>query len=368
MKTGLAGMEVHHLLKELQFLIGGKIDKIYVPSKKELILQLHIPSKGTRQLKIDERSLYLTEHKSPAEEPSDFCLYLRKKLKNARLRKISQVGFERIIDFDFETKEGHYSLIFELFSKGNIILTKDELVLVAVEYKKWANRTLRPKQKYIPPTRENNALGMNLKELKKVISNSEKESLVKSLALDLGLGGVYAEEVCILSKVNKNKKPEDVSEKEVTQVFKGLQKVKDAKLEPQTVYRNNEVKDIPPFKLKFYEKDKQEPSETYGEALDKYFFTFEENMKKAKSQEKIEKIKSILQSQHRSIKQLEKQECENQEKAELLYNKYQEIDTLLKELNKISKKHTWKEIKEKLKGHKIIKEVLPKEKSVVIEI
>ena len=91
-------------------------------------------------------------------------------------------------------------------------------------------------------------------------------------------------------------------------------------------------------------------------------------MKKAKSQEKIEKIKSILQSQHRSIKQLEKQECENQEKAELLYNKYQEIDTLLKELNKISKKHTWKEIKEKLKGHKIIKEVLPKEKSVVIEI
>jgi len=38
------------------------------------------------------------------------------------------------------------------------------------------------------------------------------------------------------------------------------------------------------------------------------------------------------------------------------------------ELNKISLKHSWKEIKEKLKGHKVIKEINEKEKKIIIEV
>ena len=52
----------------------------------------------------------------------------------------------------------------------------------------------------------------------------------------------------------------------------------------------------------------------------------------------------------------------------MLYKNYKLIKEILEELKEISKKHSWKEIKEKLKGHKLIKEVIPKEKSVVIEL
>jgi len=45
MKT-LSALEINYLTKELIFLVGAKIDKIYSPRRKELILQLFVPSKG----------------------------------------------------------------------------------------------------------------------------------------------------------------------------------------------------------------------------------------------------------------------------------------------------------------------------------
>ena len=56
------------------------------------------------------------------------------------------------------------------------------------------------------------------------------------------------------------------------------------------------------------------------------------------------------------------------QKGELIYQNYQLIKEILDELNKASKKYSWKEIKEKLKGHKVIKEVNEKERKVIIEV
>lgn len=86
-KTCLSSLEIYHLIKGLQFLVDSKIDKIYHPSKKELILQFYVKDKGKQQLKIDEKSVYLTHHEFPATQPSDFCMFLRKKLINTRLKK-----------------------------------------------------------------------------------------------------------------------------------------------------------------------------------------------------------------------------------------------------------------------------------------
>ena len=45
-----------------------------------------------------------------------------------------------------------------------------------------------------------------------------------------------------------------------------------------------------------------------------------------------------------------------------------EVAFLIEEINKAAKKYSWKEIKEKLKGHKIIKEINPKDKTIVLEL
>ena len=69
-----------------------------------------------------------------------------------------------------------------------------------------------------------------------------------------------------------------------------------------------------------------------------------------------------------TITNLKTKEDENRKKADLIYEKYQLIDTLLNELRKAVEKHSWEEIQKKLKGHKIIKKVNSKEKTIEIEI
>ena len=367
-KTQLSALDINYLLKELKFLVNSRLDKIYHPSKKELILQFYVSGKGKQQLLINAGNyLYLTSFKSPSQTPSEFCMYLRKKLTNSRLIEINQLEFERIIEFKFQTKQETFSLIFEMFSKGNIILIKDNKILSAVEYQKYSTRIIKPKENYIHPKKELNFLELTQTGLKKLLSHTLKESIVKSLAIDLGLGGIYSEEVCLLSKINKIKKPDELDDKEIKLLFESLKSIKSKKLEPIIVYENNTIKQAVPFKLNLFKNLNQKTFKTFSEALEE-FFSQQIPIEQLKYQKQITKSKKIIEKQIQHLEELKQQEKLNKEKAELLYKNYKLIKEILEELKQISKKHNWKEIQEKLKGHKLIKEVIPKEKNIVIEL
>ncbi|GAF76789.1 unnamed protein product, partial [marine sediment metagenome] len=330
--------------------------------------QFFVSGKGKQQLFINAGNyLYLTSFKAPSQTPSEFCMYLRKKLANSRLIEINQLGFERIIEFKFQTKQDTFSLIFEMFSKGNIILLKDNQILSAVEYQKYSTRTIRPKEDYIFPKKEFNFLELTQTDLKKLLSTTTKESIVKSLAIDLGLGGIYSEEACLSSKINKSKKPSELQDKEIKSLFESLKEIRNKKLEPIIFYENNLIKDSVPFKLNLYKNLKQKPFETFSAALENSF-SQQIPVEQLKYQKQINKTKKIIEKQIQHLEELKQQEKLNKEKAELLYKNYKLIKEILEELKKATEKYTWKEIQEKLKGHKLTKEVIPKEKSVVLEL
>ena len=373
MKTQLSSLEINYLVKELQTLIDSKIDKIYHPSKSELILNLHSPKikKQSLQIKVPN-SIYLTTYVPQSHEPSEFCMFLRKKLNNARIRKINQLESERIIELDIETKEDNYKLIIEMFAKGNILLTKNNEILSAIYYQKFKDRTIRPKIKYQYPKREYNFLNLELKQIKELLKKSNKESLVKSLALDLGLGGTYSEEVCYLAKIDKNLKTNELNRKKAEDVLKAINKLIKTKLNPRIIYKNNEVKDIVPIKLNFYKDLKYKEFKNYNEALN-YYFTEEHEKQKifAKKQthkKELDKIEDIIKKQQQKIKQLINQEKHNKKTAEIIYEKYQLINNILTEIKKARNKLSLKEIKAKLKNHKIIKDLNEKDKTILIEI
>jgi len=368
MKTQLSALDLYYLIKELQFLKNSRLDKVYHPSKKELILQFFVSGKGKQQLLVNAGNyLYLTSFKSPSQEPSDFCMYLRKKLTNSRLIEINQLGFERILEFRFQTKQDSFSLIFEMFSKGNILLLKDNKILSAVEYQKYSTRTIKPKEDYIYPKKEFDFMELTQKDFKILLSKTTKESIVKSLAIDLGLGGIYSEEICLLSKIDKNKKPFELDDKEISTLFSSFKDMKNKKIEPFVVYENDIIKDIIPFKLELYKNLKYKQFETFSSALE-FFFSQQIPAEQLKYQKQISKAKEIIEKQIQHLDELKKEEKLNKEKAELLYQNYKLIKEILEKLKEISKKHDWKEIKEKLKSHKLIKEVIAKEKSVVVEL
>ncbi|MBR6510574.1 MAG: NFACT family protein [Clostridia bacterium] len=126
------GILLNLILKELNEAIGSHIDKIYQPSKDELVFLLRKKGFAKRLLitiKQGSARLHFTENKyeNPAVPPN-FCMLLRKYLSSAKLESVTQPDFERVAELNFfATNEMGDSiklkLICELISgSANVIL------------------------------------------------------------------------------------------------------------------------------------------------------------------------------------------------------------------------------------------------------
>lgn len=65
-----------------------------------------------------------------AAAPSVFVQKLRKALKTRRVTAVSQIGTDRIIEFQFS--DGQYKLYLEFFASGNVILTDKDLKIITL--------------------------------------------------------------------------------------------------------------------------------------------------------------------------------------------------------------------------------------------
>jgi len=364
----ISSLELNYLIKELKFLINSRVDKIYQSGKEELLVQFYVSGKGKKLLKvIIDKAIFLTDMKNEYDEPSNFCMFLRKHLSNSKLKEINQKESERIIELVFE-KEEIKKLIIELFGGGNIILCdKDNIILSALFYHKFKQRSILPKVKYSYPKSKVNLFKLKINELKDLIKKSDRESIVKCLAIELGLGGIYSEEVCLLSKIDKLKKPGHMKENEIKNIFNNINNIKNKKLNPFVIYDKEKIIDFVPFYLEFYKDHTRKEFDTFSKALEFYFNKLIEK-KPSKYEKQLENLKNIIKKQELRIEELKEKKKNERKKAELIYNNYNLIKEIIEKITKASKKHSWKEIKEKLKDHKVIREVDGKEKKIILEI
>lgn len=337
MKKELTSIEIRFLVKELQELISAKIDQIYQPTKQELLLQLHLPSKGKKFLKINLPAfIYLTTKKQDMpKQVSDFVTFFREKINNARIREIAQIQNERIIEIKLE-KNKNYSLIIELFSKGNIILCQNENILFALFAQKWKNRLIKQGQKYIAPINKYNLFSRE--SLSKAIKNSE-ETISKILAVQLRIGKIYAEELCFCVGIDKLSK--NISKNEIEKLYSEIQKLANRPQKPRIVYENKEIINIVPIELRMYKKYEQKEFKTYSDALASVLDKQTETNRKAKALQKftrkLEKIETKIQKQKSTLIKLEKETEESQKKGERIYENYQQIQTAIDKSNKHEK-------------------------------
>jgi predicted ribosome quality control (RQC) complex YloA/Tae2 family protein len=370
MKKELSALEIGYLVNEFQCLLSAKIDSISNPIKNETYITFFMPSKGKITLRVLPNFIYLTDEKKTVENPSGFCMFLRKHLSNARVRKVEQVASERIIEFSLETKDQKFILIIELFSKGNIILCQENYWIIGLlESQEWKDRDLRAGITYKQPPKRIDFYKLSEKEAKEALDNDK--TLVKKLAIDLGLSGVYAEEVCLLTKIDKNK-TEKLNEKEIKLIIQTIKDITNKKEEAFIFYKDDLFFDSVPFFLEKYKELKQDKFNSYSEALN---FVFKNNLiesvdnEKKKSYEKrIKQLENTSEKQREHIAEIEQDIKENEKKAELIYTHYNTIKEILEQMKKASEKYSWQEMKDKLKGHKIIKEVNSKDKKLVLEL
>ncbi|MBI2548625.1 NFACT family protein [Candidatus Woesearchaeota archaeon] len=377
MKQALSSLELYYLCQEFQELVSGKVDKIYQPSKEEFLFSFHVPNKGKKMLKVFLPGFcYLTDYKGQQpDKPSGFCLFLRRHLTNARLQEVTQLAFERILFFTFTTKDDVITLIIELIPPGNVILcNKEHKIISAATTQTRKDRTVRGGVLYEALHQPYNFLILTKEDLQQVVEKSTKDSLVKTLALDLGLGGIYAEELCLRALVDKQKKIFTVQE--MHQLFTAMTTLRTMQINAQIVTdEHNAVHDITPFILLRYAQEKAfvlKPMQSYNAALDECLT--ERKMVEVKKKTlshydtSIGKLQLILQEQEEKVKEYEKSEALYKSYGELLYQHYSLVQSLLQELNKARKEHSWEEIKEKAKGHPHIKQILEKEGKIVLAL
>ena len=372
MAKQLGSLEMHFLLKELKELEKSRVDRAYNIGKEEIYIQFHKSSVGKKILRIIlGKSIFISEEKSSDEKPSHFCMMMRQHLEGKILEQIEQIKPERIIKMDFWSKEDEKILYIEFFGKGNAILcNKDDIIIEALLKQKFRERSILPKLKYRHPSMKYNIFDIKKEDIANFLDNSSKDKVVTALATELGLGGVYSEEVCLLSDIDKNTSPKKINENDASKILDSIKKIINKKSSPRIIYKNGVAVDVVPTDIEFYKNHEEKKFPSFNEALEHYF-THEimlAEKKKDPYEKQINELKRIIEEQESTLKGLAQKEEEDRKKAELIYNNYKLISEILSEINKAKEKHSWEEIKERLKGHKIVKDIDVKEKRVVVDI
>ncbi len=365
MRKEMSSLDLFFLQKEFDRIVGGRIEKIY---QSDRIIQIDVYSKkGKVSLYFEPGKLFLSEYKRQFPmEPEHFCNFLRKHLIGAKIKDARQYDFERIVEIETDDN----ILVLELFSKGNAILCdKSFSIMMPLDAQIWKDRQILPKKPYKYPPPVVNPFSLDMARLRMFLINNEK-SLVGMLAIDFGLSGTYAEEVCFRANIEKTKRAKDLGGDELFRLHGAIYSLMKG-YDPQITYESGKPFEVSPFLLQMFKDRKRSSFKNFSSALDEYFTGKHSEMIEQRKSEKMEDEKQrterIKERQQKSLALITEREELCRKTGELIYSKFQEISPVLSVIEKAKKAgKKWPKIKELLKEYPMVKEVREKKSEMIL--
>ena len=187
------GAFLHKITQELSVAVGCHVDKIYQPSRDELVLTLRKKGFAERLLitaKSGNARLHFTANKyENPENPPMFCMLMRKYLNAARLVDIIQPELERVAVLLFSSSNEmgdivEIKLVCELIgNKANIILVNENgRIIDSLRHSdvESGGRLILPNAVYEFPEAQNK-LNPLTTELSVIIKKAEETSYLKTV-------------------------------------------------------------------------------------------------------------------------------------------------------------------------------------------
>ena len=224
MKATMSSFDLRAVARELNKSSGAYVKKAYMPHYEQIVLRINPKEMDQFDLVLVRGSrIYTSNRDRPMPmTPPPFAMVLRKHLKNARMTGVRQLGFDRVLRFDFDTKHGQYHLYVEVFRDGNIILTdENEIIIQPLTHASYAGRTLKKGVKYIPPPAAMDPHEISLEQLLNMFQDSDRD-LVSTLGGKVNLGGTHANAVCSLAGYDANIDTQKVDAKTVHEALESL--------------------------------------------------------------------------------------------------------------------------------------------------
>ncbi len=375
----MTNVDIYTICQELNdLLVGARVDKSFQPTKDTIVIRFHKAGTGRLDLVIQAgKRMHLSQYPliNP-QNPPMFPMILRKRVKGANVVSIKQHNFDRVAEIKMQ-KEETYTLIVELFAKGNIILLNESNEIIQpLKRKQWSDRDISSKKEYLFPQENGiNPITLTIEEFKEILSNGEDDEIVRVLAKN-GLGSLYAEEIMLNSEISKKTICSDLSGEEITIIFNALKAIfeplekkeftpmivnnekeveKFAKENPDKKYKAKE--DVIPINISQYEGFEKKTYESFNEACDEFYSSKVKNeitdIQEAAWNKKVSKFSKRLEKQEETLRNFENTIADSQRKGELLFTNYVQVDNILNVIKGAREKdYGWKDIGKTLKDAK----------------
>ena len=241
----MSGFDLRAMARELDSLKGAYVKKAYMPHYEQIVLRVNPKEAEQRDLVfVRGERIYTSKRDRPMPmTPPPFAMVLRKHLRNARLTGVKQVGFDRILAFSFDTKNGKRTLYVEVFRDGNIILVDEDGVIVQpLTHASYAGRTLKKGVPYTPPPAAMDPYALEETTLEEIFQASDRD-LVSTLGGKVNLGGTHANAVCALANHEPNS---PTTEADVGAVYGALKHLLDELATTETAHLMLNLQDDDP--------------------------------------------------------------------------------------------------------------------------
>ncbi|MCH1540389.1 MAG: NFACT family protein [Candidatus Poseidonia sp.] len=217
MKKAMSGFDLRAVSRELDGSAGAYVKKAYMPHYEQIVLRLN--PKGEDQFDlvlVRGQRIYTSRRDRPMPmTPPPFAMVLRKHLKNGRLTGVRQLGFDRVLAFEFDTKFGQRTLYVEVFRDGNIILADEtNTIIQPLTHASYAGRTLKKGVEYVAPPAALDPYSLDQDGMATLLKTSDRD-LVSTLGGKANLGATHANAVCELAGLKPNSDPLEADSKKV---------------------------------------------------------------------------------------------------------------------------------------------------------
>ncbi|MFW6321768.1 MAG: ribosome rescue protein RqcH, partial [Halohasta sp.] len=372
-KRELSSIDLAALVAELGRYEGAKVDKAYLYGEDLLRLKMRDYDRGRIELMIEVGEIKRAHMADPDHvgdapgRPPNFAKMLRNRLGGADFAGVSQYEFDRILVFEFERPDANTTLVAELFGQGNVaVLDEHGDVVQSLETVRLKSRTVAPGAQYEFPDSRIDPLSIGFEAFQREMEASTTD-VVRTLATQLNLGGLYAEEVCTRAGVEKELAIAEADESVYRATYDAIDdlaaRVRAGDFDPRLYLDDDRVVDVTPFPLAEREAEDldEEAYDNFNDAVDEYFYRFDRSEEETDDTEptttkpdfesEIAKQKRIIEQQQQAIEGFDEQADAERAKAEALYANYDLVDEILTTIqNARSEGVSWDEIGETLQA------------------
>ncbi|MCV0373809.1 MAG: NFACT family protein [Nitrosarchaeum sp.] len=217
----LAGIELRYLVDQITKEVQDYyVSNIYGITKDSILFKLHHTEKPDLYMMISTFGVWLTSVKIDQMEPNRLQKRLRSDLLRLKLKKIEQIGSERIAYFTFEGFGKELIIVGEFFGDGNILLCNNEMKILALQHSiDVRHRKLGVGLEYVPPPTSGvdifKITESNFEELK-----TSDLTGAKWIGRTLGLPKKYAEGIFEIAKIDSKKIGSDFTSQEIEKIYK----------------------------------------------------------------------------------------------------------------------------------------------------